>query len=216
MTVNKHFSSGKGIGRNSEQDLVESNIIELIQLAGQDLYYIKREEYNPDDFYQETPNSSFNSFTQIEMFVANVTDFGGQGDIMGKFGLEITDTADIVCARRRFTEETALEKPRAGDLIYFPLTRHLLEIDFVEDEPGTLAGLGQFYALSKLYCFQLKCSLFSPSYEDFDTGISQLDDSLETGVVNDAFDKSEEIEEEAKEVLDFEEDNLFGLTTERP
>ena len=215
MSTNKYFQAGKGPGTNSEQKLVESNIIEMIQMAGMDFYYIPRTLFNEDKFYQEVPNSQFNDYHILEMYVTNVTDFGGQGDFMSKFGLQVNDTVELVCARKRFWEETGVENPSEGDLIYFPLTKHLFEIDFVEDEPGNVGNVQQFYSLSKLYTFCFKCSLYTFSYEDFDTGITTVDTQLNDTTYEPVFKKNDEINTEAETALDFTEDNPFGETVDR-
>jgi len=215
MVTNNYFQSGKGPGAKSEQDLAESNIVELIQLAGMDFYYIPRTIFNPDKFYQEVPNSKFEDYHVLEMYLTNVTDFGGQGDFMSKFGLQVNDTVDLVCSRKRFQEEVGIENPSEGDLIYLPLTRHLFEIDFVEDEPGNIANVQQFYSLSKLYTFCFKCSLYTYSYEDFDTGVAAIDNKLDDATFVPVFQKNTEINNEAKTALDFSESNPFGETVDR-
>ena len=94
MTVNKYFSGELGVGRASEQTLVESNIIEMIQFSGHNFLYIPRTLFNPDNFYNEVPNSKYEDYHTIEMYITNVTDFAGQGDLLSKFGLEVDDTVE--------------------------------------------------------------------------------------------------------------------------
>jgi hypothetical protein len=215
MTTNSYFqNSGQGVGSNSERDLVESNIIEMIQLAGHDCFYIPRTIFNPDHFYHEVPSDKFETYSRIEMYVTNVTDFGGQGDYMSKFGLKVEDTVELVCSRFRFTEETGLDNPSEGDLIYFPLSKHLFQIDFVEDEPGNAGSVNQFYQLSRLYTFLFKCTLFDYSYEDFDTGLATIDTQFDSTTYEPKSKDNEIINTEADDVLDWSESNPFGRTTE--
>jgi hypothetical protein len=61
-----------------------------------------------------------------------------------------------------------MERPREGDLIYFPLNRKVFEIKFVEHEPV-------FYQLGALQMYDLKCELFEYNNEKFDTGIAEID-----------------------------------------
>ena len=215
MAVNEYFQNGVGPGTSSEQDLVESNIIEMIQMAGHDCYYIPRSMFSEDDFFQESPADKFEDYYLIEMYVNNVTDFGGQGDFLSKFGLNVDDTVEFICSRFRFREESGITNPSEGDLIYFPLSKHLFEIDFVEDEPGNAGSVGQFYSLSRLYTFLFKCSLYEYSYEDFETGITDLDTQFDPDTYEPEFKNNDAINTEAIDnALDFSESNPFGDTTD--
>lgn len=215
MAVNSYFQNGMGQGTSGEVSLVEDNIIELIQMAGFDFYYIPRTLFNEDKFFNEAPNSQYNDYFKFEMYIANAEDFGGQGDLFSKFGLQVDDTADIIFARKRFWEETGLENPSEGDLIYFPLSKHLFEIKFLEDEPGKIGSVGQFYSLSRLYTFCAVCSLYKYSYETFDTGIEEVDTQFNWEDYKPKTEKNSEIDTEAGDYLDFSEDNPFGVTVDR-
>lgn len=214
MTTNKYFNNGQGVGTTSEQDLVESLIQEMIQMSGHDFYYIPRSLFVEDKLFQEVPTEKYENYYEIEMYVENVTDFGGQGELFSKFGLEIDDTVNLVCSRKRFGNQTGLDHPDTGDLIYFPLTKHLFEIKHIEDEPGSISGINQFYSLGKLYTYMFKCTLYRYSYDDFTTGIDEIDQQfdpdaytipgIETGPV---------VEAEGAEALDWSESNPFGETT---
>jgi hypothetical protein len=59
-------------------------------------------------------------------------------------------------------------RPLEGDLIYFPLTKKLYEIKFVEHE-------AIFYQHGKLYTYDLSCELFTYSSERMDTGNTEID-----------------------------------------
>jgi len=61
-----------------------------------------------------------------------------------------------------------MDRPLEGDLIYFPLSKGLFEIKFVEHQ-------NPFYQLGKLYTYQLSCELFQYSQEDMETGWSDVD-----------------------------------------
>lgn len=59
-------------------------------------------------------------------------------------------------------------RPKEGDLIYFPLSKSLFEINFVEHE-------NPFYQVGKLYTYALSCELFTYSQEEINTGYSDID-----------------------------------------
>jgi hypothetical protein len=212
MTVNNYFQRSEGT--SNEQDLAESNIIELIQMTGFDCYYMPRTMFASDTLFHEVPADKFESSHTIEMYINNVSDFNGNGDLMSKFGIQIDDQIEFVVSRTRFTEETSMERPLEGDLVYFPLTKHLFEVDWVEDEPGTVGSVNQFYQLGKLYTYVFKCTLFSPSYEEFDTSVSEVDTALDPDTYEPTYGNNEDINDEADDSLSWTESNPFGKTTE--
>ena len=59
-------------------------------------------------------------------------------------------------------------RPREGDLIYFPFTKGIFEIKFVEHEAA-------FYQRGALQFFELQCEKFNYNSETFNTGIPDID-----------------------------------------
>ena len=120
----------------SEQRLIEDLTVELIQGVGQDCFYVPRKYFNIDKIFGEDPSSSFEKIYTIEMYIQSYKGFDGT-DVITQFGLEIKDKISLLMARRRFRDEvTAIDstipRPREGDLIYFPLSKSLFEINFAE------------------------------------------------------------------------------------
>jgi hypothetical protein len=100
------------------------------------------------------------------MYIQSFKGFDGT-DVITQFGLEIKDKITLIMARKRFKEEVtdidrSITRPREGDLIYFPLSKSLFEINFVEHE-------NPFYPLGKLYSYQITAELFTYSYEKITT-----------------------------------------------
>ncbi|SVC41046.1 uncharacterized protein METZ01_LOCUS293900, partial [marine metagenome] len=58
--------------------------------------------------------------------------------------------------------------PHEGDLIYFPITKALFQILFIEDE-------AIFYQTGQLQSYDMLCEMFTYSDQSFDTGIDELD-----------------------------------------
>jgi hypothetical protein len=166
MAVNQYFNQTTFI---SEQNLVEDLVIESIQIHGQDFYYIERTEVNADTIFNEASLSEFNTAHLIEMHIEDSEGFGGEGDFLSKFGLEVRDQLNVIVSKKRFAEATNKPLPLSGDLIYFPLVDRCFEIQFVEDEIP-------FYQLGKMYVFRLATELFEYSHESFDTGVAEIDD----------------------------------------
>ena len=157
-----------------EQQLIEDLVTESIRIYGMDVYYIPRTIVSRDDIFQEDDMSEYNSAFLIEMYIKNIDGFSGDGDFLSKFNIEIRDTITFSVSRRTFYDEVAisnpetLERPREGDLIYFPLNKKAFKITFVEHE-------SIFYQLGSLQLWDLKCELFEYSNERLNTGIEEID-----------------------------------------
>jgi hypothetical protein len=109
------------------------------------------------------------------MYFENVTDYGGQGSFIQKFGLFNESSATFTVARRRwdqligrFGQTIIPARPAEGDLLYFPLTKGLFEIKYVDH-------LDPFFQLGKLYIYKLQVELFQYASETIQTGIPDID-----------------------------------------
>lgn len=167
MARNPYFKDYSG-----EQNVIEDLSIEIIKTMGRDMLYIPREQYNIEEEFGEARYKFSKSFP-IEMYIATVNGFEGEGDIVSKFGLEVRDKAIIILSRKRFKQEVSdhydtITRPREGDLIYFPLTKGLFEINFVEHE-------NPFYQAGKLYTYALTCELTTIDNDEFQTGDTDID-----------------------------------------
>ena len=163
----------------SEQHLVEDLVVESLRMYGHNCFYLPRKIVDEDKILGEAANSSFEDAYEVEMYIENVEGFEGEGDLYSKFGVEIRDTATFVISRRSWERFVSLDtnlatglRPNEGDLIYFPLSKSLFEIKFVEHE-------NPFYQLGKLFVFKMTCDLFEYSGETFDTEVPALDTDLE-------------------------------------
>ena len=159
----------------NEHMLLEDLIVESIQIMGHDVKYLPREVYDQtDDVLGESVNSKFTRAYGMEMYLANVEGYEGDGDFFSKFGLEIRDTSNFVVSRRsfeRYVPSSIARRPREGDLIFVPLLGKIFEIKFVEEEL-------MFFSLGKRlpYMYELRCEVFRFSNEDFETGDEEVDD----------------------------------------
>tara|TARA_B100000131_G_scaffold236602_1_gene228642 strand:- start:49 stop:951 length:903 start_codon:yes stop_codon:yes gene_type:complete len=169
MATNSFFSRHT----HGEQQVIEDLTIEAIKIHGKDMVYIPRKYVNEDTLFGEDTISKFDDARGIEMYIENVDGFEGEGDFLSKFGLQIKDSMTVVVSKKRFLEtfsyRSDFDRPREGDLIYFPLTKGIFEITFVEHE-------NPFYQVGKLYTYKLTCQLFKYSDETIDTDFSAIDD----------------------------------------
>ena len=171
MATSVYFSGAV----KSEQDLYEDLVTESIKVFGQDVVYLPREEVYEDALL----NESWNQYTQafpIEMYLNDPEGFGGDGNLLGKFGLEIRDSAQFVVTKRRWNSVvgaaahgiTDFVKPREGDLIYMTMSQVLFEIKFVEPKIP-------FYQLADLPTYTMDTEKFEYNDQHFNTGWDEID-----------------------------------------
>jgi len=170
-TINPYFTNGT----KNEQYLIEDLIIESLRMYGNEVMYIPRTLVSKDDILGEDRLSHFKYSFPIEMYFENIDSFGGSGFMIQKFGLMVEQSATLVVARRRWEQlvgrygvTTVPSRPNEGDLIYFPLTKGLFEIKFVQHQDP-------FYQLGKLYVYKLQVELFQYASERMDTGNKEID-----------------------------------------
>jgi len=171
MATSVYFSGAV----KSEQDLYEDLVTESIKIFGQDVVYLPREQVSEDDLLNETVNQYTQAFP-VEMYLENVDGFEGDGNLLGKFGLEIRDQGTFVVTRRRWeaavgglaTGVGSRLKPAEGDLLYMTMTGRLFEIKYVEPK-------SPFYQLQKLPSYTLTAELFEYNDQHFDTGWDEID-----------------------------------------
>ena len=211
--INHHPSS-------PEQNLIHDLLIESIKFYGMDVHWLPRiSSASADTILGEDTLSSFSTNHMIEMYVKNVEGFEGQGDFLSKFGLDIRDQITFTVAIRRFEQlDSGYERPREGDLIYFPMNKKLFEIQFVEHE-------SMFYPTGTLPVYDLRCELFAYNQQEINTGIEEIDqiaqtigtttrsaafssNALTSATVSDGDNFA--IEERSDSILDFSENNPFG------
>ena len=172
MAKNVYFSQGT----RSEQLLYEDLIIESMKIYGQDVYYLPREMVTTDRLFREDVLSKFDENYLIEMYLQNYDGFQGDGTLLTKFGVRISEEATFVVSRRRWEDLVqaksnnlvTTERPNEGDAIYFPLTQQLFQIKFVENETP-LRPLGD------VPIFTITCELMEFADERLETGVEEID-----------------------------------------
>ena len=159
---------------SQEQDLIEDLIIESISIYGIEAYYLPKTYGDYDYLYGEDDLGTFKEFYTVPMYINTVEGFGGEGDFLSKFGVEQRDTMTMSVARRTFEQDVGredlanIERPREGDVIFFPLNKKLYTVNFVEHEPV-------FYQMGSLQFYEVRLEMFEYSGERFNTGIADID-----------------------------------------
>ena len=174
MATNVYFSPKV----KTEQNLYEDLVIESLKMYGQDVIYIPRQLISRDEIMNEDYSKFTDGYT-IEMYIETSEGFAGEGDLLGKFGVEIRDQATFVVSRKRWENLVGFynnsindTRPSEGDLVFLPLSKSLFEIRFVEHEQP-------FYQLNNLPTYKLECELFEYSNEELETGIREIDELQE-------------------------------------
>ena len=162
-------------GYSGEQNLVQDLVDEQIKLFGSDIYYLPRTILK-DNTLDDIIYSKYQEQFQIEMLLENVTGFGETSEFISKFGLRITDEVKFRVSTRRWDEEvtdhapnlTLDNRPNEGDLLYFPLTKDLYEIKFVEREQP-------FYQMGKLQFYTMTAEIYEVGSDSIETGVAEID-----------------------------------------
>jgi len=175
MPTSPYFPSYYG-GTTGEQGLVQDLVDEQIKLFGTDIYYMPRTILRDNTLDDIVYNKYLEQF-QIEMMLQNVEGFGSPSEFISKFGLRITDEVRFSVSQRRWDAEVAEHnptltvdgRPNEGDLLYFPLTKDLYEIKFVEREDP-------FYQLGKIYYYTMTAEIYEYGSDDISTGVPEIDE----------------------------------------
>ena len=182
MALNPFFLQGS----RSEQNLVQDLINEQLKIYGVEVTYIPRKMVRKQTILEEVQSSKFDDNFLIEAYLNNYDGYGGAGDIMTKFGVSLRDEVSLTISKERFEdfispflepeddyETDPANRPREGDLVYFPLGQRLFEVKFVEHE-------NPFYQLGKNYVYELQCELFEYEDEVIDTSINEIDTTIQS------------------------------------
>jgi len=191
-TTNPFFSTTTGY--TGEQGLIDDLVIEQIAIYGVDLMYMPRNNVNLDRLLHESTKDVFELAMSIPMYVRSFDGYDNSIEMLSKFGVRSSDEITLQMSRSQWKTYYApymksynnaisgqgtmapndplkgytAERPKEGDLIYFPFDGGIFEIKYVMfDQP--------FFQLGKGYVYELQCEKFEYSGEDFSTGITEID-----------------------------------------
>ena len=126
MATNSYFTHNTS---TAEQTLLDNLVVESIQIMGMDINYLPRTQNNVDTLFEDAERNSFNTSYTIEVHIGEDTlqGFGGEGDLVSRFGVEVRDTVQLVMSVSRFatvvtSQDATITVPREGDLIYLPMS----------------------------------------------------------------------------------------------
>lgn len=165
MPKNRYFSFTDDI---KEQNLISKLKKEAIEIYGTNVYYVQRNSVDYNAILGEDLGQEFKDATLVVMYPESVENFGGNQEFMAKFGFSLQDTTNFLIHKDEFKLVEGLDYPQVGDLVYWPETKRLFKITFVDIDY-------QFYQLGKNSVYQLQCEVFKYSSEDIETNISEID-----------------------------------------
>jgi hypothetical protein len=183
MALNPFFLQGS----QQEQFLLQDLINEHLKMYGIDVYYLPRKILGREKLSNEIIMSKFDDNFIIEAYLNNFEGYGKDVEIMSKFGIQLKNEISLIISQERFelfiepfleklnlfadAEIEITQRPREGDLIYFPLGQRIFEIKNVEHEKP-------FFQLGKNYVYELSCELFQLEDEIIDTSINEIDNRV--------------------------------------
>ncbi len=206
--ISRYFNH---VSSKNEQALMTALTAETIFQRGLDLFYIPREESDGgfDYLFGEDPENKFGKAVQIEMMCLQIAEGFDGADAIGRFALDIGDTATFIVERFRFAEEVTrrynhITRPREGDLIVFVAdpTEHktIFEITFVDPDVP-------FYQFGRSNRYQMEAEMFNYSHEDMNTGVDYVDEENDT---SDEYTEADPIQKESDTFMDFDEKDPFS------
>lgn len=152
--------------------------MESIKIYGNDIYYLPFSDPNGiDTVYGEDNTREYNNNYMLEMYIKSVDGFGGDGQFLSKFNMEVRDTITFSVSARAFDDEVGqrelLDRPREGDLIWFVPSQRMFKITYVEK-------YATFLQLGSVPFYDVKCEMFEHAGERFNTGLQYIDDMMDT------------------------------------
>ena len=170
-------------GSRPEKSLIQDLINEQLKIYGVEIHYLPRHYITEKKVIREVIESAFTNAYPIEAYVETYDGYGNVGTLMSKFGIQELDDLTLTISRERYEvylkpllknlpNVKLYDRPKEGDLVYFPLGDRLFEIKYVEHEKP-------FYQLKGNTTYELKCELFRYNNEVVDTGVEFIDDNVE-------------------------------------
>lgn len=187
---------------NNEFELYRQASDELCEMHGIDFRYIIKTLVNEDHIFGEDNLKNFDGNEVVTFLIENYENYDGVGDMFSKFGFSVDNKLTLLIEQKRF-KSIIDDEPRVDDLVYHPNSEKIFQIKNV----GFYDGFFQMNGGEILY--RLTCEIFTPSHEDFNTDIEEVDAiASKTDSNNDLEDDQFDIEK--IESLDFNERDIFN------
>lgn len=181
MAINKYFNQTRFV---PEQDLYSDLLVELIQIRGMDILYIKRENVDIDKILNEPTASKFKDTYTIEVYMPDSEIAQGDQYYMSRIGTGFNEISEFYMAKRRWHEVVGddMIRPREGDLIYVgnPNSTYESTINKMYIIKNVTMGHPERAQFGKNHSFRIIAEIYTPSYEEFDTDFKDIDNGYNT------------------------------------
>lgn len=168
------------VNKNSqvEADWHRKQNDEMINMFGIDVKYITKTQENLDRLFGEDISTKFNNAFDIVVLPEGLESYNSGGDIFAKFGFTSNFTITLYIEKERFTNDTSLDEPLIGDLIYIPIFEKYFEITYLNFRQEF------FYAGQKMI-WKIEVEEFKYSHEEIDTNDDEfIEEILPSGTTN--------------------------------
>lgn len=190
--TNSFFSNTTGY--SPEVQLLDDLTREQIKMFGIDIAFMPRILLNLDTLLNESPKSAFTMALPMPMYIKSFDGYDNGMELLTKFGVRSADQITLQMSRSEFGASYApfikglyenqnggadldplkgqtADRPKEGDLIYFPFDDAIFEVKLVVfDVP--------FFQFGHGYVYELQCEKFEYSGETFSTGYADVDDTV--------------------------------------
>jgi hypothetical protein len=179
MAVNHYFNE---LTFGPEQGLIDDLNVEAISIHGWDAWFLPRKLRNEDGVLNEDSQSYYDQYMVTTFYLKNAEGFQGPGTFLSSMGLEIRNQITLTVSLTTWSDEVGplsdfrggtTDRPREGDLVWFPQNQKLFEIVFVEKHDV-------FFQLGRIYTVDLTCQLMEWTGQEFNTGIAAIDNIQKT------------------------------------
>lgn len=180
-----------------ENQLLKSLTDEMIEIHGIPIIYLPQSSRKEDPIYGEDILAQYLSRYEMTMYLSNYEDWGSGTDFYNKFGMVVTDTAEFIIEKTKFTTYSGLLQPYIGDIIYLPWRKDQMMFMVTKAEDEHI-----FYPLGDQIVWQIKCKAYEYSHEDIRlTAEDPYSPNLDELIANDDFmNDIESVNEEFEEI----------------
>lgn len=204
----------------SEKSLYFDLAAECVDIHGLDIYYIRNDLVNVDDFYGEDRIPNLTNATKITVMLTNARE-GTMGEaIFSKFGFQDKTTISFTIAIKEwYAKFTAGSRPNEGDILYVPSFGQWGASDFYKLTFVDKSALGGYFPLGDKKTFTIEAEKWAYSSEKLDTGNAEidaaelevtLDTTIAPNLANEALNDTAQSTAIINTFLSFDESNPFG------
>lgn len=214
-TLNPYFDH---YNQTAEQQFHDDLVVENFQIAGLPAYFLPRDFDSIDEILKEAYQSVFNRAYYMPVILESNGAGYDRMDVLSPFGLQFQAKANFFISKSIFRSLNVPgrdNRPLEGDVLVIgdransqaaPVTTgSYMQINHVLQD-------SIFFPLGNYYVWKCECTLYTASYEKFDTG-NEVIDRINTQYGNEAekaLSTNEGLKKKKESLIDFTEKNPFS------